>query len=75
MERCGKKSPDFWDIKKFLPAETQAYVMNFITLNVIFNNYEAFTRNALCFKDVICIDDTPETDEDISSTSISSVNN
>ena len=75
MERCGKKSPDFWDIKKYLPAETQAYVMNFITLNVIFNNYEAFTKNALCFKDVICIDEEPVTEEDISNTSISSLNN
>lgn len=75
MERCGKKSPDFWDIKKYLPAETQAYVMNFITLNVIFNNYEAFTKNALCFKDVICIDESPETEEGISNTSISSINN
>jgi membrane-bound lytic murein transglycosylase MltF len=75
MERCGKKSPDFWDIKKYLPAETQAYVMNFITLNVIFNNYEAFTKNALCFKDVICVDESTEMEEDISNTSVSSINN
>ncbi len=54
MERSGKKSPSFWDIKKYLPAETRAYVMNFITLNVIFNNYEAFSKNELCFKDITC---------------------
>jgi membrane-bound lytic murein transglycosylase D len=54
MERCGKKSPTFWDIKNYLPAETRAYVMNFITLNVIFNNYEAFSKNTLCFRDIIC---------------------
>ncbi len=52
MERSGKKSPTFWDIKKFLPAETRSYVMNFIALNVIFNNYDAFTKNKLCFKDI-----------------------
>lgn len=54
MERCGKKSPTFWDIKNLLPAETRAYVMNFITLNVIFNNYEAFTSNTLNFRNVTC---------------------
>jgi membrane-bound lytic murein transglycosylase D len=53
MEKCGKKSPTFWDIKHLLPAETQSYVMNFITLNVIFHNYEAFAANKLCFKDEI----------------------
>lgn len=54
MERSGKKSPTFWDIKKYLPAETRAYVMNFITLNVIFNNYDAFSKNELCFKNITC---------------------
>jgi len=60
MERSRKKSPTFWDIKNYLPAETRAYVMNFITLNVIFNNYEAFTKNTLCFKDVTCKIEEPE---------------
>ncbi|MFM6924809.1 MAG: lytic transglycosylase domain-containing protein [Ferruginibacter sp.] len=49
MKRTGLKNPDFWDIKEYLPAETQAYVMNFITLNVVFNNYEKFTNNSLLF--------------------------
>ena len=52
IEKSGKKSPSFWDIKKYLPAETRAYVMNFITLNVIFHNYDAFAKNTLCFKDI-----------------------
>ena len=68
MDRCGKKSPTFWDIKDYLPAETRAYVMNFITLNVIFNNYEAFTANDLCFRDVVdCLPEMEEEDceEDI----------
>ena len=49
MKKTGLKNPDFWDIKAYLPAETQAYVMNFITLNVVFNNYEKFTNNTLLF--------------------------
>ncbi|MCP9752969.1 lytic transglycosylase domain-containing protein [Ferruginibacter sp. HRS2-29] len=53
MERSGKANPTFWDIKNYLPAETRAYVMNFIALNVIFNNYEKFAANDLCFKDVV----------------------
>lgn len=49
MKKTGKTDPDFWDIKVYLPAETQAYVMNFITLNVVFHNYEKFTGNTLLF--------------------------
>ena len=54
MEKTGKEHPTFWDIKKYLPAETRSYVMNFIALNVLFNNYEKFSKNALCFKPVTC---------------------
>jgi Transglycosylase SLT domain len=50
MKRTGKTDPDFWDLKKYLPAETKAYVMNFITLNVIFSNYDNFIKNRLIFK-------------------------
>jgi hypothetical protein len=49
MKKSGKSNPDFWDIKAYLPAETQSYVMNFITLNVIFHNYDKFTNNILLF--------------------------
>jgi hypothetical protein len=48
--KTGLANPNFWDVKKFLPAETQAYVMNFITLNVVFNNYKKFENNTLTFK-------------------------
>jgi membrane-bound lytic murein transglycosylase D len=51
LDRSGKKNPTFWDIKDQLPTETQAYVMNFIALNVIFLNYDQFVNNQLCFKD------------------------
>jgi membrane-bound lytic murein transglycosylase D len=49
MKKTDKADPDFWDIKAYLPAETQAYVMNFIALNVVFHNYEKFTDNTLLF--------------------------
>jgi len=52
MEKTGKKNPDFWDVKNYLPAETRSYVMNFIALNVIFNNYEKFVNNTLNFKPI-----------------------
>lgn len=50
MNASGKNNPTYWDIKESLPAETQAYVLNFITLNVIFNNYDKFTSNTMIFK-------------------------
>lgn len=53
MKKTGLADPDFWDIKDYLPAETQTYVMNFITLNVIFHNYEKFANNTLNFKPTI----------------------
>jgi len=49
IKKSNKANPDFWDIKKFLPAETQAYVMNFIALNVLFKNYDNFVANNLIF--------------------------
>lgn len=62
MKKTGKDNPDFWDIKKYLPAETRAYVMNFITLNVLFHNYEKFASNTLSFKPVkIKVDNFEET--------------
>ena len=61
MQRCGKKSPNFWDIRHLLPSETRSYVMNFIAMNVVFNNYEKFSKNTLCFKQVTCkITDTED---------------
>ncbi len=52
MEKTGKVNPTFWDVKNYLPSETRSYVMNFIALNVIFNNYEKFVNNTLCFKPI-----------------------
>ncbi len=49
MEKSGKTGPTFWDVKEYLPEETQNYVMNFIALNVIFNNYDNFLKTQLVF--------------------------
>jgi soluble lytic murein transglycosylase-like protein len=50
MAASGKKNPSYWDIQHRLPSETKSYVMNFITLNVIFKNYDKFINNSLRFK-------------------------
>jgi len=65
MEKSGKDNPTFWDIKNYLPAETRSYVMNFIALNVIFNNYDKFVNNTLCFKPILAKaeNNTEEMDE------------
>ena len=49
IKKSGKKTPDFWDIKKYLPLETRNYVMNFISLSVIFANFEKFENKNLLF--------------------------
>lgn len=49
MRKTGKSNPDFWDIKRYMPSETRAYVMNFIALNVVFENYDKFLKNQLVF--------------------------
>ena len=52
IKKTGKVNAGFWDIKKFLPLQTQSYVMNFIALNVIYKNYDNFVANNLIFKPV-----------------------
>ncbi len=53
MKKTGLANPGFWDIKKYLPKETKNYVMNFIAVSVIFNNYEKFIQKDLRFEPVI----------------------
>jgi soluble lytic murein transglycosylase-like protein len=67
MQKSGKRNPTFWDIKNFLPLETRTYVMNFIALNVLFNNYEKFSKNALCFKPITCKESSMETEDNCTS--------
>jgi len=49
IRKSGIADASIWDINKYLPAETRAYVMKFITLNVIFDNYDKFASNNLLF--------------------------
>ncbi|MDQ6763374.1 MAG: lytic transglycosylase domain-containing protein, partial [Bacteroidota bacterium] len=51
MKKSGKSDPDYWDIKKYLPAETRRFVMNFISLNVISANYAKFIDRKLNFSE------------------------
>lgn len=51
MKRTKLEQPGYWDIEPYVPAETRAYVLNFITLNVLFHNYDAFLKNDLRFED------------------------
>lgn len=49
IKKSGKSDPDYWDVKKYLPAETRRFVMNFIALNVISANYAKFIDRQLDF--------------------------
>lgn len=49
IKRSGITNPSFWDIKKSLPKETRNYVMDFIALNIIFANYDKFSKKNLVF--------------------------
>jgi membrane-bound lytic murein transglycosylase D len=48
--RSGVADGNFWDIKDCLPTETRNYVLNFIALNVLFKNYDAYQAKTLKFK-------------------------
>lgn len=49
IEKSDAATPDFWDIKEYLPTETRIFVMKFIALNVISANYEQFLKGKLNF--------------------------
>lgn len=53
IKKSGIECATFWDVQQYLPKETRNYVMNFITLNVIFENYESYEQGTLCFRDHI----------------------
>ncbi len=74
MKKTGKDNPDFWDVKSYLPAETRSYVMNFIALNVIFNNYEKFATNTLSFKPIKIKVNTEEVETENETTTATSLN-
>ena len=49
LKRSKKEDAGFWDIRKYLPAETRKFVMRFVALNVIAANYEKFINKDLNF--------------------------
>jgi membrane-bound lytic murein transglycosylase D len=51
VKKSGKADANYWDIRRYLPAETRKFVMNFIALNVIFTNYEKFLNKELNFNE------------------------
>lgn len=53
MAASGKAKPTFWDVKKYLPGETRAYVMNLLAVSVIFKNYKSFSANDMVFDDIM----------------------
>lgn len=66
MAASGKKNVTYWDIENKLPAETKAYVMNFITLNVIFKNYDRFVKGTLSFKPTVATADLQKAEKNTS---------
>lgn len=71
IKKSGIECATFWDVEKFLPKETRNYVMNFITLNVIFENYESYEQGNLCFKDKVFTPKDTEINNSISEEDIS----
>lgn len=51
IKKSGKTDANYWDIKKYVPAETRRFVMNFIAFNVIAANYEKFLNKELDFNE------------------------
>ena len=51
IKKANVSDPDFWDVKKYLPKETRTFVMKFIALNVISNNYNKFIHHKLNFNE------------------------
>jgi Transglycosylase SLT domain len=51
IKKSGNADATFWDVKKYLPAETRKFVMDFITFNVIAANYDKFLNHKLDFNE------------------------
>jgi membrane-bound lytic murein transglycosylase D len=47
IKKTGQTKPSFFEVKAFLPKETQNYVMNYIALNIILKNYSNFLQNKI----------------------------
>ncbi len=47
ITKSGKTNPDFFEIKSFLPKETQNYVMKYIALNLLIKNYDLYASEKM----------------------------
>ncbi len=50
ITKSGKYKPTFFEIKTYLPKETQNYVMNYIALNLILKNYNNYLQNKIIWE-------------------------
>lgn len=50
LKKSKVENPDYWDVRQHLPAETRRFVMNFLALNVIVNNYDKFIAKNMDFE-------------------------
>jgi membrane-bound lytic murein transglycosylase D len=73
ITKSGKDDATYWDIKRYLPAETRKFVMNFIALNVIFTNYEKFLNKELNFNEPPLIQVASSGDSTILKDSLSAI--
>jgi membrane-bound lytic murein transglycosylase D len=55
IKKTGHKDASFWQIKRYLPAETRKFVMDFIAFNVIATNYEKFLNHTMDFTQPVVI--------------------
>jgi Transglycosylase SLT domain len=73
IKKSGKADATYWDIKRYLPAETRKFVMNFIAFNVIFTNYEKFLNKELNFNEPPLLTVAASRDSTILKDSLSSI--
>jgi membrane-bound lytic murein transglycosylase MltF len=52
IAKSGKVNPTFFDLKPFLPKETQNYVLKYIALNIIYKNYNLYTAAKMQWCDI-----------------------
>ncbi len=73
IAKSGKSNPCFFEIKPFLPKETQNYVLKYIALNIIYKNYTQYTSAKMQWYDITksTTELVPETNTNNASTTIS----
>jgi membrane-bound lytic murein transglycosylase D len=52
IAKSGKVNPTLFDIKSFLPKETQNYVLKYIALNLMYKNYNIYAAQKMQWYDI-----------------------